>query len=83
MNRKTPDLKKYMKDYCAVAVYIHVLMLKGYRFDERSFQNVAFQKKVSSLKELHEFAKHVFSCDECLKFTLLCYRQVKHLWAGH
>uniref|UniRef100_A0A671QSH2 Ectonucleoside triphosphate diphosphohydrolase 2-like n=1 Tax=Sinocyclocheilus anshuiensis TaxID=1608454 RepID=A0A671QSH2_9TELE len=45
MTKKAPDLKKYLKDYCAVAVYIQVLMLRGYNFDESSFQNVAFQKK--------------------------------------
>nr|XP_055036226.1 ectonucleoside triphosphate diphosphohydrolase 2 [Misgurnus anguillicaudatus] len=45
MNRKAPDMQRYLKDYCAVAVYIQVLMLRGYRFDERSFQNVAFQKR--------------------------------------
>ncbi|XP_051533038.1 ectonucleoside triphosphate diphosphohydrolase 2 [Myxocyprinus asiaticus] len=45
MTNKAPDLKKYLKEYCAVAVYMQVLMLRGYHFDERSFQNVAFQKK--------------------------------------
>ncbi|XP_043076872.1 ectonucleoside triphosphate diphosphohydrolase 2 isoform X2 [Puntigrus tetrazona] len=45
MTEKAPYLKKYLKDYCAVAVYIQVLLLRGYNFDESSFQNVAFQKK--------------------------------------
>uniref|UniRef100_A0A671MQA8 Ectonucleoside triphosphate diphosphohydrolase 2b n=1 Tax=Sinocyclocheilus anshuiensis TaxID=1608454 RepID=A0A671MQA8_9TELE len=37
MTKKAPDLKKYLKDYCAVAVYIQVLMFRGYNFDERFF----------------------------------------------
>lgn len=55
MTKKAPDLKNYLKDYCAVAVYIQVLMLRGYNFDESSFQNVAFQKKVS-LSKLYSHA---------------------------
>uniref|UniRef100_A0A8C1Z7Z4 Ectonucleoside triphosphate diphosphohydrolase 2b n=1 Tax=Cyprinus carpio TaxID=7962 RepID=A0A8C1Z7Z4_CYPCA len=49
MTKKAPDLKNYLKDYCAVAVYIQVLMLRGYNFDESSFQNVAFQKKAGEV----------------------------------
>uniref|UniRef100_A0A8C1LM86 Ectonucleoside triphosphate diphosphohydrolase 2b n=1 Tax=Cyprinus carpio TaxID=7962 RepID=A0A8C1LM86_CYPCA len=49
MTKKAPDLKNYLKDYCEVAVYIQVLMLRGYNFDESSFQNVAFQKKAGEV----------------------------------
>lgn len=47
MSKDFPEQKSYLKDYCAVTVYIQVLMLRGYRFDDQSFHRVFFQKKVS------------------------------------
>ncbi|GAA6099514.1 ectonucleoside triphosphate diphosphohydrolase 2 [Tachysurus ichikawai] len=45
MSKDFPEQKSYLKDYCAVTVYIQVLMLRGYRFDDQSFHRVFFQKK--------------------------------------
>ncbi|XP_027008513.2 ectonucleoside triphosphate diphosphohydrolase 2 [Tachysurus fulvidraco] len=45
MSKDFPEQKSYLKDYCAVTVYIQVLMLRGYRFDDQSFPRVSFQKK--------------------------------------
>uniref|UniRef100_A0A8C3SGA0 Ectonucleoside triphosphate diphosphohydrolase 2 n=1 Tax=Chelydra serpentina TaxID=8475 RepID=A0A8C3SGA0_CHESE len=42
---KAPQLEKRLPDYCAVANFVHLLITKGYRFDEISFPNIAFQKK--------------------------------------
>ncbi|XP_071774876.1 ectonucleoside triphosphate diphosphohydrolase 2 [Centroberyx gerrardi] len=40
-----PEQESRLQDYCASAVFIKVLMLKGYRFDEASFPRISFQKK--------------------------------------
>ncbi|XP_048857067.1 ectonucleoside triphosphate diphosphohydrolase 2-like [Brienomyrus brachyistius] len=46
MLAKAPGLNKRLHNYCTASVYIQVLMLEGYGFDERSFPRVSFQKKV-------------------------------------
>uniref|UniRef100_A0A8C6S3R8 Ectonucleoside triphosphate diphosphohydrolase 2b n=1 Tax=Neogobius melanostomus TaxID=47308 RepID=A0A8C6S3R8_9GOBI len=40
-----PEQKSRLQDYCASAVFMQVLMLRGYGFDEKSFPQVSFQKK--------------------------------------
>lgn len=40
-----PEEKKRLQDYCAVSVFIQVLTIKGYGFDETSFPRISFQKK--------------------------------------
>ncbi|KAI3361687.1 hypothetical protein L3Q82_002049 [Scortum barcoo] len=40
-----PEQKSRLQDYCASSVYVKVLMLRGYRFDETSFPRVSFQQK--------------------------------------
>ncbi|XP_029920740.1 ectonucleoside triphosphate diphosphohydrolase 2-like [Myripristis murdjan] len=40
-----PEQKSRLQDYCATSVFIKVLMLRGYGFDEASFPQVSFQKK--------------------------------------
>lgn len=40
-----PEQKSRLQDYCATAVFMQVLMLRGYGFDEKSFPQVTFQKK--------------------------------------
>ncbi|XP_032636049.1 ectonucleoside triphosphate diphosphohydrolase 2 [Chelonoidis abingdonii] len=42
---KAPVQKKWLQDYCAVANFVYLVISKGYRFDESSFPNIAFQKK--------------------------------------
>lgn len=44
---KAPDQKQRLQDYCAVSVFIQILMLQAYGFDEKSFPQVSFQKTVS------------------------------------
>uniref|UniRef100_H3CHH8 Ectonucleoside triphosphate diphosphohydrolase 2 n=1 Tax=Tetraodon nigroviridis TaxID=99883 RepID=H3CHH8_TETNG len=41
-----PEYKVYLEDYCAVSVFVKILMLRGYSFDETTFQHISFQKKV-------------------------------------
>ncbi|XP_068191079.1 ectonucleoside triphosphate diphosphohydrolase 2 [Antennarius striatus] len=40
-----PEQKSRLQDYCASSVFVKVLMLKGYNFDETSFPRISFQKK--------------------------------------
>uniref|UniRef100_A0A6Q2WSX3 Ectonucleoside triphosphate diphosphohydrolase 2b n=1 Tax=Esox lucius TaxID=8010 RepID=A0A6Q2WSX3_ESOLU len=42
---KAPDQKDRLQDYCAASVFIQVLMLRGYGFDELSFPRISFTKK--------------------------------------
>ncbi|XP_040013922.1 ectonucleoside triphosphate diphosphohydrolase 2 [Xiphias gladius] len=43
MERLAPEQKARLQDYCASSVYVQVLMLKGYGFNETSFQRISFQ----------------------------------------
>ncbi|KAL7843960.1 hypothetical protein SRHO_G00224990 [Serrasalmus rhombeus] len=45
MFKRDEEDRSYLKEYCAVTVYIQVLMLRGYHFDEHSLSRVTFQKK--------------------------------------
>ncbi|XP_030647092.1 ectonucleoside triphosphate diphosphohydrolase 2 [Chanos chanos] len=45
MEKKVPDQKTRLQDYCSVSVFIQILTLKGYRFDQDSFPRISFQKK--------------------------------------
>uniref|UniRef100_A0A8D3D411 Ectonucleoside triphosphate diphosphohydrolase 2 n=1 Tax=Scophthalmus maximus TaxID=52904 RepID=A0A8D3D411_SCOMX len=40
-----PEQKVRLPDYCASSVFVKVLMLRGYGFDETSFPRISFQKK--------------------------------------
>ncbi|XP_033832121.1 ectonucleoside triphosphate diphosphohydrolase 2 [Periophthalmus magnuspinnatus] len=40
-----PEQKSRLQDYCASAVFMQVLLLRGYGFDQMSFPQVSFQKK--------------------------------------
>ncbi|XP_070780606.1 ectonucleoside triphosphate diphosphohydrolase 2 isoform X1 [Enoplosus armatus] len=40
-----PEQKSRLQDYCASSVFVEILMLRGYRFDETSFPRISFQKK--------------------------------------
>lgn len=40
-----PEQKSRLQDYCASSVYVKILMLRGYSFDEMSFPRISFQKK--------------------------------------
>ncbi|XP_060107094.1 ectonucleoside triphosphate diphosphohydrolase 2 [Heteronotia binoei] len=43
--QKAPDQEKRLPDYCSTAVFIQLLLMEGYRFDENTFPDIAFQKK--------------------------------------
>uniref|UniRef100_A0A4W5PEF5 Ectonucleoside triphosphate diphosphohydrolase 2 n=1 Tax=Hucho hucho TaxID=62062 RepID=A0A4W5PEF5_9TELE len=45
MLEKAPEQKGRLQDYCAASVFIQVLMLQGYGFDELSFPRISFQRK--------------------------------------
>ncbi|XP_018548616.1 LOW QUALITY PROTEIN: ectonucleoside triphosphate diphosphohydrolase 2 [Lates calcarifer] len=40
-----PEQKARLQDYCASSVFVKILMLRGYGFDETSFSRISFQKK--------------------------------------
>ncbi|XP_070780607.1 ectonucleoside triphosphate diphosphohydrolase 2 isoform X2 [Enoplosus armatus] len=42
-----PEQKSRLQDYCASSVFVEILMLRGYRFDETSFPRISFQKKAT------------------------------------
>uniref|UniRef100_F6WKG7 Ectonucleoside triphosphate diphosphohydrolase 2 n=1 Tax=Ornithorhynchus anatinus TaxID=9258 RepID=F6WKG7_ORNAN len=43
---KAPREQKRLRDYCAGAMFIHQLITKAYKFDQKTFPNIVFQKKV-------------------------------------
>lgn len=45
MSNKAPDQGNRLKDYCAVSVFVQVLLVKGYGFDDLSFPHIFFQMK--------------------------------------
>ncbi|KAM9392223.1 ectonucleoside triphosphate diphosphohydrolase 2-like [Pholidichthys leucotaenia] len=45
MMEKTKRKEKYMKNVCAVSNFVHILLTRGYRFDNASFSSISFQKK--------------------------------------
>lgn len=40
-----PRQKSRLQDYCASSVFLKILMLRGYGFDDASFPRISFQKK--------------------------------------
>ncbi|KAM9594940.1 ectonucleoside triphosphate diphosphohydrolase 2 isoform 2-T2 [Morphnus guianensis] len=48
--QKAPKLEKRLPDYCAVSTFVYLLTTKGYNFNNRSFPNIAFQKKVGNTR---------------------------------
>lgn len=48
-----PDQKSRLQDYCAISVFMKILMLRGYSFDETSFPRISFQKKVRASSALY------------------------------
>ncbi|XP_068430993.1 ectonucleoside triphosphate diphosphohydrolase 2 [Clinocottus analis] len=40
-----PEQSSRLQDYCAISVYVKILMLRGYGFDDTSFPRISFQKK--------------------------------------
>ncbi|KAJ6651952.1 hypothetical protein lerEdw1_015894 [Lerista edwardsae] len=43
--QRAPHLEKRLPDYCSTATFIYLLLLRGYKFNETTFPNIAFQKK--------------------------------------
>ncbi|XP_031426216.1 ectonucleoside triphosphate diphosphohydrolase 2 [Clupea harengus] len=43
---KAPDQKGRLQDYCAASVFVQVLMLQAYGFDDQSFSQISFQKTI-------------------------------------
>lgn len=46
MQIKFPDEGKYLMD-CADSVFVHMLLISGYGFNNLSFPHIFFQEKVS------------------------------------
>lgn len=47
LQARVPGQQARLADYCAGAMFIQQLLSRGYRFDERSFSGVVFQKKAA------------------------------------
>uniref|UniRef100_UPI0037E87E95 ectonucleoside triphosphate diphosphohydrolase 2-like n=1 Tax=Semicossyphus pulcher TaxID=241346 RepID=UPI0037E87E95 len=47
MTEKTKQPEKRMKNVCAVANFVQVLLMQGYGFDELSLPSISFQKKAA------------------------------------
>lgn len=45
MLAKAPEQISRLQDYCATSVFMKVLMLRGYGFDQLSFPRISFEKK--------------------------------------
>ncbi|XP_043914325.1 ectonucleoside triphosphate diphosphohydrolase 2 [Protopterus annectens] len=45
LKEKVPDQEKRLADYCAVGSFVDVLITKGYKFDDNTFNSISFQKK--------------------------------------
>ncbi|KAI1231991.1 Ectonucleoside triphosphate diphosphohydrolase 2, partial [Lamprotornis superbus] len=52
--QKAPKLEKRLPDYCAVSTFVYLLTTKGYSFNNQSFPNIAFQKKVAEKPSFHK-----------------------------
>lgn len=48
--QKAPSLEKRLPDYCAVTMFVYLLTTKGYNFNNNSFPNIAFRKKVGNAR---------------------------------
>ncbi|XP_061460120.1 ectonucleoside triphosphate diphosphohydrolase 2 isoform X2 [Rhineura floridana] len=42
---KAPSLEKRLPDYCSAATFVYLILMQGYKFDNDTFPNIAFQKK--------------------------------------
>ncbi|KAM7369286.1 hypothetical protein PAMP_013566 [Pampus punctatissimus] len=40
-----PEQRSRLQDYCASSVFVNILMVRGYSFDETSFPHISFRKK--------------------------------------
>jgi len=53
-----PEQSSRLQDYCAISVFVKVLMMRGYGFDDTSFPRIAFQKKVRNKPKYTHTHKH-------------------------
>ncbi|XP_043836089.1 ectonucleoside triphosphate diphosphohydrolase 2 isoform X2 [Dromiciops gliroides] len=42
---RAPSQQARLADYCASATFVYQLLVQGYKFDDRTFPSIAFQKK--------------------------------------
>lgn len=54
MSNQIPDQGPHWMNYCTASVFIKTLVLRGYAFDNSTFPQISFQKKVSK-PHLDEF----------------------------
>nr|XP_033815828.1 ectonucleoside triphosphate diphosphohydrolase 2 [Geotrypetes seraphini] len=40
-----PGQEKFLPDYCSAATFVYLIIINGYKFDQNTFPNIAFQKK--------------------------------------
>ncbi|KAG8141926.1 hypothetical protein E2320_006581 [Naja naja] len=43
--KKAPKLESFLPNYCSMATYVSLLLIRGYSFSNSTFPNIAFQKK--------------------------------------
>lgn len=46
MIKKTKGSEQHLKNACAVSNFVHVLLTKGYHFNNLSFPSISFEKTV-------------------------------------
>lgn len=81
-----PDQASRLRDYCASSVFVKVLLLKGYSFDEKSFSRISFKKKVKALASLNSRCSYEneVACSNHMYFISSCrlaMPQLGGLWA--
>ncbi|XP_029467060.1 ectonucleoside triphosphate diphosphohydrolase 2 isoform X2 [Rhinatrema bivittatum] len=42
---KAQGQEKFLTDYCAAATFVYLIIIQGYKFDQNTFADIAFQKK--------------------------------------
>lgn len=84
-----PDEKSRLQDYCASSVFVKTLMLGGYRFNDKTFPHILFQRKVGTLSLLYQTLIILYwYCSMIIYFLLIvimCFwliRQVTPQWVG-
>ncbi|KAM6965367.1 ectonucleoside triphosphate diphosphohydrolase 2-like [Aplochiton taeniatus] len=78
-----PDEKKRLQDYCAASVFVQVLMIEGYGFDEISFPRISFQKKAGDTS-IGWALGYMLSLSSLLPGESIALRKALHptAWAG-
>lgn len=62
-----------LKNVCAIANYVQVLLLEGYRFDEQSLPSISFKKKVRNKRHINLCVYYLLGFQSVSVRPLLCF----------